>query len=118
MTVSSRIVLILCARQVASFAHLDLSFFSIPAAEKIVNHPALVLALKDALLSEQESHKSDGSPRSHAAATLMVLERSITPEMGSYENLRDLLDAITPNPATTDDDDQSDEMQPINATAV
>jgi hypothetical protein len=48
----------------------------------------------------------------------MVLERSITPDMGSYENLRDLLDAITPNPATTDDDDQSDDMQPINATAV
>jgi hypothetical protein len=45
----------------------------------------------------------------------MVLERSITPDMTSYENLRDLLDAITPNPTTTDDDDESG---PINATAV
>jgi hypothetical protein len=93
-------------------------FFPIPAAEKIVNHPALVLALKDALLSEQESHTSDGSPKSHASATLMVLERSITPEMSSYENLRDLLDAITPNPTTTEEDEDSDSMQPINATAV
>jgi hypothetical protein len=48
----------------------------------------------------------------------MVLERSITPDMGSYENLRDLLDAIAPNIATTDDDDDSDDMQPINTTAV
>jgi hypothetical protein len=90
---------------------------SIPAAEKIVSHPALVLALKDVLLSEQETHRVDGSPRSHASATLMVLERSITPDMDSYETLRDLLDAISPNLATTEDD-ESDDMLPIQTTAV
>lgn len=81
-----------------------------------MNHPALVLALKDALMSEMECHKDTGSPKSHASATLMVLERSITPDMASYENLRDLLDAVTPSPA--DDEDSSDDMEPINTTAV
>lgn len=80
-------------------------------AEKIVNHPALVLALKDVLLSSEESIQSDshtdGTPKEHASKTLLVLERSITPTMDSYENLRDLLEAI--NPAAGSSDDQGDE---------
>ena len=87
-------------------------------AEKIVNHPALVLALKDVLLSEEEpdEHEED-SPKKHASATLLVLERSITPEMDSFENLRDLLQAVNPNPAASEGDTES-EMEVLHATAV
>jgi hypothetical protein len=89
----------------------------------IVSHPALVLALKDVLLSSPSSnsldtrsgdsnrrpgddesnahHPDDGTPRQHAAATLLVLERTITPDMDCYENLRDLLDALNNAPANT-----------------
>jgi hypothetical protein len=105
-------------------------------AERIVNHPALVLALKDVLLSAEESdgamnHEEGTSPKSHAQATILVLERSITPDMKAYENLRELLQVINPVPAsvnnnsdpeqdssrnnnTSDDDD----MEAIEATAV
>lgn len=92
-------------------------------ATMMVNHPALVLALKDVLSSndlsgsgygdtsrqgDQETrdslHQGDGTPRQHASATLLVLERAITPEMSCYENLRDLLDALktAPNNTTTE----------------
>lgn len=93
-------------------------------AEKIIARPALVLALKDVLLEEDgDGTTSDnnnnnstasgdaqqickkGSSRSHASATLLVLERTITPEMESYENLRDLLDAINPTVPTDDEGD-------------
>jgi len=69
-------------------------------AERMVERPALVLALKDVLLEERDAEddkSKDGSPRSHASATLLVLERTITPDMESYGNLRDLLDAINPS---------------------
>jgi hypothetical protein len=77
-------------------------------AETIVSHPALVLALKDVLLSEEDPTQphEDGTPKSHAAATLLVLERSITPQMDSYENLRDLLEAVNPNPTTDESDSE------------
>jgi hypothetical protein len=87
---------------------VDLSFAAIhnlaihDTAEMIVDRPALVLALKGSLLAEEAKNGSD-SPRSHASSTLLVLERSITPDMSSYENLRELLDAI--NPSTQSDDD-------------
>jgi hypothetical protein len=70
-------------------------------AERIVNHPALVLALKDVLLSAQEDglNHEEGTPKSHAQATILVLERSITPDMKAYENLRELLQVINPVPA-------------------
>jgi hypothetical protein len=55
------------------------------------------------LLAEEAKNGSD-SPRSHASSTLLVLERSITPAMSSYDNLRELLDAI--NPSTQSDDDR------------
>jgi hypothetical protein len=58
-------------------------------AERMVQNPALVLALKDAMiLSESESNKT------FAQKTLLVLERSITQDMGSYETLRELLDEV------------------------
>jgi hypothetical protein len=84
-------------------------------AQKIVNHPALVLALKDVLLSSteepgEEFHrgKSASTPREHASATLLVLERSITPDMDAYENLREILDAVNPSTSTDNEDDNGD----------
>jgi hypothetical protein len=117
-------------------------------AIKIVNHPALVLALRGVLQSSEYDERgstaaaSNGggggggdaksSPRAHAAATLLVLERTITPEMDCYETLRELIDAV--NPAVTadadegggrgggaDDDDGYDSaggLDAVNATAV
>jgi hypothetical protein len=64
-----------------------------------VRRPALVLAIKDAMLSDSEGvqhSQEDGSPKWHASATLMVLERSITPDMDSYENLRALMNSLNP----------------------
>lgn len=83
-------------------------------AQKIVSHPALVLALRNVLSS---SDQDDSTAKTHASATLLVLERSITQEMESYEILRDLLEAVNPAPASSDDNDESD-MEVINATAV
>lgn len=79
-------------------------------ALQIVNHPALVLALRSVLMSD------DANPKSHASATLMVLERTITPEMESYEVLRDLLDAVNPTNTTSDENDS--EMEVVHATEV
>jgi hypothetical protein len=117
-------------------------------AERIVNHPALVLALKDVLLSADEDeedgaghrrHEEGTTPKSHAQATILVLERSITPDMKAYENLRELLQVINPTPnsdpeqdsrnnnnnnnnssssSNDDDDDDDDDMGAIEATAV
>ena len=69
-------------------------------AEQMVQNPALVLALKDAMiLSESEANKT------FAQKTLLVLERSITPDMGTYETLRDLLDEVNdPNEDQADVD--------------
>ena len=85
-------------------------------AERMVERPALVLALKDVLLEEDGTATTDstplckeGSPRSHASATLLVLERTITPDMESYGNLRDLLDAVNPTVASDTEDDDSNE---------
>jgi hypothetical protein len=74
-------------------------------AEMMVDRPALILALKNTLLTEEEQNEPS-SPRSHASSTLLVLERSITPGMPSYDNLRELLDAI--NPSNTNDDAESE----------
>jgi hypothetical protein len=83
-------------------------------APLIIGRPALVMAIKDVLLTtptttmstnneeqqqqqqqqQQVEFHADGTPREHASATLMVLERSITPSMDSYQNLRDLLDEL------------------------
>lgn len=58
-------------------------------AERMVQNPALVLALKDAMiLSESEANKT------FAQKTLLVLERSISEDMASYDTLRGLLDEV------------------------
>ena len=103
---------------------VDLAFAAIhnlaihDTAEAIVERPALVLALKNVLLEDDSSNDGEdtkNSRKSHASSTILVLERSITPDLPCYENLRELLDAINPsNPTDDDDDDDGD----LNATAV
>jgi hypothetical protein len=66
------------------------------------------MALKDVLLTVEEDERDnethekekEGTSRAHASATLMVLERSIRPEMPAYQNLRELLAALIPSPPT------------------
>ena len=59
-------------------------------ARAMVEHPALVLALQVALSEDS------GDLKASANGTLMVLERSITPDMDCYQSLRELLDAVHP----------------------
>ena len=93
-------------------------------AQQLVKHPALILALKNVLLSTEEEDKSaheEGTPRSHASATLLVLERSIRPEMPAYQNLRNLLDALNPSMSDSDaklDEYSGDPMKVEQITAV
>lgn len=78
-------------------------------AAKMVNQPALVLALKSVLLSTSErkipSIRFEGVSKGYAYATLHVLEHSITPDMACYDNLRELLSAVNPTVTSDDDDD-------------
>ncbi|KAL3905422.1 MAG: hypothetical protein SGILL_009684 [Bacillariaceae sp.] len=89
-------------------------------AEAIVDRPALVLALKNVLLeddTDEQGGEARNSRKSHASSTILVLERTITEEMPSYENLRELLDAV--NPSNSAVEDESNGMMPsVNATAV
>ena len=80
----------------------------------MVQHPALILALKDALLSgDNTNEEHEGmSFRDSASATLMVLERSITPDNPSqYQILRELLNSLNPTDET--DEDMGDGMPAI-----
>lgn len=86
-------------------------------ATKIVSHPALVMALKDVLMSSESSDHQDGTPKSHAAATLMVLERSIRPDMPEYENLKGLLEAMNPE-NNSSDGGMGNDMETVGMTAV
>jgi len=81
---------------------VDLSFSVInnlaiqDTAEAIVDRPALVLALKNILLEDNgkdDSREGEMHSVTCASATILVLERAITPDKPSYENLRELLDA-------------------------
>lgn len=56
-------------------------------AEQIVNRPALVLALKGALMGDYGQ-----VAKQHASSTLMVLERTITHDSLSFGTLRGLLE--------------------------
>lgn len=102
---------------------VDLAFAAIhnlaihDTAEMIVDRPALVLALKSTLMADDLKTDNDApsSPRSHASSTLLVLERSITPDMPAYQNLRELIDAI--NPSTQEDKQESDDSNMITNTA-
>lgn len=90
-------------------------------AVQIVSHPALVMALKDVLMSSDASDHQDGTPKSHASATLMVLERSIRQDMPEYDNLKGLLAAMTPETSSCDGGGVGMEhmdMQQVEATAV
>jgi len=66
-------------------------------AELMMQNPALILALKDALLSNYES-----PIKISASGTLLVLERSITPGMIQYQTLCELLDSLNPHAGTED----------------
>jgi len=68
-------------------------------AEIMIQNPALILALKDVLLST-EVENSEETPEKYASGTLLVLERSITPDMQCYQTLQDLLQSV--NPSTDD----------------
>ena len=86
-------------------------------AEAIVDRAALVLALKNVLL-EDDNDSREGETHSVkcqcASATILVLERAITPDNPSYENLRELLDTINPSNPT----ECTDEPISLNATEV
>lgn len=94
-------------------------------AEAMVDRPALVLALKNVLLEDvnnDDDDDDDASPnhsrKSNASSTILVLERSITPEMPSYENLRELLDAVNPSNTEGVENDNMITSEAVNATAV
>ena len=87
-------------------------------ADAIVDRAALVLALKNVLL---EDSNDDSQGETHvvkcqcASATILILERTITPDKPSYENFRELLDTINPsNPP----DCTNGESTSLNTTAV
>lgn len=83
-------------------------------AEAMVDRPALVLALKNVLLEDVDGEDISSSStlknsRKHdASSTILVLERSITPEMPCYENLRELLDAGNPSTSSDGESDSND----------
>eukprot|EP00542_Grammatophora_oceanica_P021285 CAMPEP_0194039078 /NCGR_PEP_ID=MMETSP0009_2-20130614/11266_1 /TAXON_ID=210454 /ORGANISM="Grammatophora oceanica, Strain CCMP 410" /LENGTH=708 /DNA_ID=CAMNT_0038681807 /DNA_START=68 /DNA_END=2194 /DNA_ORIENTATION=- len=80
-------------------------------AELMVGRPALVLALKDALLSSSSSNTSNSNAERNADASkaLRVLERSILPHMDSYSTLKELLEEVHPSCASlvSGDDEES-----------
>jgi len=99
---------------------VDLAFATIhnlaihDTAEIMVSKPDLILALKNHLLIQGTGHEALSHHKSHASSTLLVLERSISPDMECYENLRELLDAINPlNPAEERNSDDSDDAQVV-----
>lgn len=88
-------------------------------AEAIVDRPALVLALKNVLLEDRDISR-EGEAHTDikcqcASATILVLEKSITPDKPSYENFRELLDTINPSCNSTD---CGEESSPPKPTAV
>jgi len=102
---------------------LNFSFYAIhnlticETAEVIVDRAALVLALKNVLLEgNDDSLKEDTHTIKCqcASATILALEKAITPDKSSYAEFRELLDTIDPsNPAEC-----TDESVSLNETAV
>jgi hypothetical protein len=87
-------------------------------AEVMVSKPDLVLALKTHLLSDESEGEVPSKAKTHASATLLVLERSITPEMPLYENLRELLDAVNPSNPTEGKSSDNSAESPDDVVAV
>jgi hypothetical protein len=90
-------------------------------ADMMVRNPALILALKDALLSSSDGAENENAAigternKASASATLLVLERSITPDnMDQYQTLRELLDSLNPSSSADEEDDNAETA----ATAV
>jgi len=87
-------------------------------AEAIVDRAALVIALKNVLMEDtNDSQERDilSVKCQCASATILVLERAITPNKPSYEHFRELLDT-TINPSNPIE--CTDESISLNATAV
>jgi hypothetical protein len=87
-------------------------------AEVMVSKPDLVLALKTHLLSDESEGEVPSKAKTHASATLLVLERSITPEMPLFENLRELLDAVNPSNPTEGKSSDNSAESPDDVVAV
>lgn len=82
-------------------------------ADLMVQNPALILALKDALLYTDglDNENSDTPIKQSASATLLVLERSITPDnMDRYQTLRELLDSLNPNSGSDTEEGTSEDQ--------
>lgn len=56
---------------------------------------------------DKETEKDPTKPMDHASSVLLVLKRSITPEMDSYNNLKEYIGTINP-PETSSKDDEAD----------
>jgi hypothetical protein len=86
-------------------------------AEVIVDRAALVLALKNVLLEDSDDSRGETHTIKCqcASATILVLERAITPDKASYENFRELLDTINPSNSVGSTDESTTDL---NATAV
>ena len=88
---------------------------AVPAtASRLVARPALVMALKGVLMGNNNSKSDDGATndiKQHASKTLSVLERSVTPTMDSYQNLKELLDDINASSQPYDIQRQQQQQQ-------
>jgi len=102
---------------------VNFSFFAIhnlaihETAEIIVNRAALVLALKNFMLEDNDDSRERETHTIKyqcASATILVLKRAITPDKSSYENFRELLETINPSSSA----EYTDESISLNATAV
>lgn len=93
-------------------------------ADLMVRNPALILSLKDALLSSGEDGIDDEHAdivriKASASATLLVLERSITPDnMSQYQTLRELLDSLNLSKNNSISGDDTDDNEETSPTAV
>jgi len=79
-------------------------------AEVMVSKPDLILTLRNHLLSKEPDGEPPSNAKAHASATLLVLERSITPGTLLYENLKILRDEVNfRNQAYEESSDNSSE---------
>jgi hypothetical protein len=109
-------------QSVVEFSFLAIHNLAIrETAEVIVDRAALVLALKNVLLEDSDDSRGETHTIKCqcASATILILERAITPDKSSYENFRELMDRElmdTINPSNSAE--CTDELTSLNATAV